>query len=68
MSRELMWHADWAAHTAKQMGIDDYDIMPERYAHRLKLRTPRRGWTSISRSRKNYARLSQLAGKDVLPD
>jgi hypothetical protein len=43
MSRELMWQCDWGSHTAKQMGIDDYDIMPERYAHRLKLRDARRG-------------------------
>ena len=39
LARELLWNADWPAHAAKEMGIDDpYGQMPLEYAHRLRQR------------------------------
>ncbi|MBT6095953.1 MAG: NADH:flavin oxidoreductase/NADH oxidase [Rhodospirillaceae bacterium] len=39
MARELIWNADWPAHAAKQLGIENpFDVMPEEYAFRLRQR------------------------------
>ena len=38
LARELMWYADWPAHMARNLGVDDHRFMPEGYAHRLQLR------------------------------
>jgi len=39
LARELLWHADWPAHAAVELGVADaYGIMPEEYAHRLRQR------------------------------
>ncbi len=39
LARELLWNADWPAHAAKELGIDDpYGQMPLEYAHRLRQR------------------------------
>jgi 2,4-dienoyl-CoA reductase-like NADH-dependent reductase (Old Yellow Enzyme family) len=67
IARELMWYADWPAHMAKKMGIDDYHMMPERYAHRLKLRDRQAGMEINQPTPENYAVLSGLAGKEVEP-
>jgi len=67
IARELMWYADWPAHMAKKMGIDDYGMMPERYAHRLKLRDRQARMEINQPTPENYAVLSELAGKAVPP-
>ena len=59
-----MWYADWPAHVAKSMGIDDYGLMPERYAHRLKLRDAQAEMPINQPTSENYAILARLAGKD----
>ena len=39
MARELLWNADWPAHAAKSLGIDDpFSYLPSGYAHRLRQR------------------------------
>ena len=39
LARELLWNADWPAHAAKTLGLDDpFAYLPEGYAHRLRLR------------------------------
>jgi len=39
LARELLWHADWPAHAAHALGVDDpYSVMPEEYAVRLRQR------------------------------
>jgi len=39
LARELLWHADWPAHAAHALGVDDpYGVMPEEYAVRLRQR------------------------------
>lgn len=67
IARELMWYADWPAHMAKKMGIDDYHMMPERYAHRLQLRDRQARLGINQPTPENYAVLSGLAGKTVTP-
>ena len=68
IARELMWFADWPAHMAKKMGLHDYDIMPEGYAHRLKLRDTQARMPINQPTAENYAVLSTLAGKTVAPE
>lgn len=68
MARELMWYADWPAHMARQMGVDDHRFMPEGYAHRLKLRDRQAEMQINQQTPENYAILSELAGIDVAPD
>lgn len=65
MARELMWYADWPAHMARRMGIDDHRFMPEGYAHRLSLRDRQAEMDINQQTPENYAILSQLAGIDV---
>ena len=67
LARELMWYADWPAHAALEMGIDDYGVMPERYAHRLKLRDRQANMAINQPTEENYAVLSELVGKPVRP-
>jgi 2,4-dienoyl-CoA reductase-like NADH-dependent reductase (Old Yellow Enzyme family) len=39
LAREFLWHADWAAHAAHDLGIDDpFGQMPHEYAFRLRQR------------------------------
>jgi 2,4-dienoyl-CoA reductase-like NADH-dependent reductase (Old Yellow Enzyme family) len=39
MSRELMYHADWPMHAARELGIEDYlALQPEPYTFRLRKR------------------------------
>lgn len=39
IAREFLWHADWAAHAAHDLGIDDpFEQMPYEYAFRLRQR------------------------------
>ena len=39
MARELLWNADWPAHAAKSLGVDDpFSYLPAGYAHRLRQR------------------------------
>jgi 2,4-dienoyl-CoA reductase-like NADH-dependent reductase (Old Yellow Enzyme family) len=36
MARELMYHADWPVHAARELGVDDaFDLFPPSYSHRL---------------------------------
>ena len=68
IARELMWYADWPAHAAKELGIEDHRFMPERYAHRLRLRDAQARMPINQPTPENYAVLSELAGKAVAPD
>jgi 2,4-dienoyl-CoA reductase-like NADH-dependent reductase (Old Yellow Enzyme family) len=65
IARELMWYADWPAHAAKELGIEDHRFMPERYAHRLRLRDAQARMPINQPTPENYAVLSGLAGKTV---
>lgn len=65
IARELMWYADWPAHAAKALGIEDHRFMPERYAHRLLLRDNQARMPINQPTPENYAVLSELAGKPV---
>lgn len=39
LARELLWNADWPAHAARELGVENpFDVMPEEYAHRLRQR------------------------------
>jgi len=39
MARELMYHADWPVHAARELGVDDaFDLFPPSYSHRLQRR------------------------------
>ncbi len=39
MARELLWNADWPAHAAQSLGLDDpFSYLPAGYAHRLRQR------------------------------
>ena len=39
MARELLWNADWPAHAAQSLGLDDpFSYLPTGYAHRLRQR------------------------------
>ena len=39
LARELLWHSDWPAHAARELGLDDpFGQMPLEYAHRLRQR------------------------------
>ncbi|HUS95320.1 MAG TPA: NADH:flavin oxidoreductase/NADH oxidase [Hyphomicrobiaceae bacterium] len=67
LARELMWYADWPAHAARAMGIEGYGIMPERYAHRLKLRDRQQKMAVNQPTPENYATLSALVGKPLSP-
>ena len=36
MARELMYHADWPVHAARELGVDDaFNLFPPSYSHRL---------------------------------
>lgn len=65
MARELMWYADWPAHMAHKIGDYSYGLMPEHYAHRLKLRDRQAQMDHNQPTEENYAILSGLVGKDV---
>jgi 2,4-dienoyl-CoA reductase-like NADH-dependent reductase (Old Yellow Enzyme family) len=68
LARELMWYADWPAHAARELGIDDHRFMPEGYAHRLQLRDRQAAMAINQRTPENYAVLSELAGIQVEPE
>ena len=68
IARELMWYADWPAHAAKALGLDDHRFMPERYAHRLRLRDAQAAMPINQPTPENYAVLSELAGTRVSAD
>jgi 2,4-dienoyl-CoA reductase-like NADH-dependent reductase (Old Yellow Enzyme family) len=68
IARELIWYADWPAHAARRLGIDDHRFMPERYAHRLRLRDTQARMAINQPTPENYAVLSELAGKTVTPE
>ncbi len=68
MARELMWYADWPAHMARKLGVDDHRFMPEGYAHRLQLRDRQATMDINQHTPENYAILSELAGMTVTPD
>jgi 2,4-dienoyl-CoA reductase-like NADH-dependent reductase (Old Yellow Enzyme family) len=37
LAREAMYHSEWAAHAAAQLGVKDhYDLFPDEYAHRFR--------------------------------
>ena len=39
MAREFLWNADWTAHAARELGVEDpFDQMPHEYAFRLRQR------------------------------
>jgi len=39
LARELLWNADWPAHAALELGIEDpHGLMPHEYAYRLRQR------------------------------
>ncbi len=39
LARELLWNAEWPAHAARQLGVENpFDVMPEEYAFRLRQR------------------------------
>ena len=39
MARELLWNADWPAHAAQSLGLEDpFSYLPTGYAHRLRQR------------------------------
>lgn len=39
LARELLWNADWAAHAAKELGVEDpFGLLPHEYADRLRIR------------------------------
>lgn len=39
LARELLWNADWPAHAAAALDLDDpHGVMPHEYAHRLRQR------------------------------
>ncbi len=39
LARELLWNADWPAHAALELGVDDpHGLMPYEYAYRLRQR------------------------------
>lgn len=39
LARELLWNADWPAHAARALGLEDpFAVMPGEYAHRLRQR------------------------------
>ena len=65
MARELMWYADWPAHMARNVGDFSYGLMPDHYAHRLKLRDRQAKMDHNQQTKENYAVLSELVGKDV---
>jgi len=65
MARELMWYADWPAHMARKVGDFSYGLMPDHYAHRLKLRDRQAKMDHNQQTKENYAVLSELVGKDV---
>lgn len=65
MARELMWYADWPAHMARKVGDFSYGLMPEHYAHRLKLRDRQAKMPQNQKTEENYAVLSGLVGKNV---
>ena len=56
------------AHAAKALGIEDHRFMPERYAHRLRLRDTQARMPINQPTPENYAVLSELAGKHVSGD
>jgi 2,4-dienoyl-CoA reductase-like NADH-dependent reductase (Old Yellow Enzyme family) len=68
IARELMWYADWPAHTAQKMGITDHRFMPEGYSHRLQLRDHQATMDINQHTAENYAVLSELAGMTVTPE
>ena len=67
IARELMWYADWPAHVAKELGIHDYGIIPERYAHRLRIRDAQARMPINQPTPENYAILAGLAGTSAEP-
>jgi len=68
MARELMWFADWPAHAARELGLHDHSLMPEGYAHRLRLRDAQAAMEINQPTPENYDILSGLAGIRVTPD
>ena len=68
LARELMWYADWPAHMARQMGVNDHRFMPEGYAHRLQLRDHQATMPINQHTPENYEILSEWAGMTVTPD
>lgn len=39
LAREFLWHADWTAHAARDLGVEDaFGLMPHEYAYRLRQR------------------------------
>lgn len=68
LARELMWYADWPAHAARELGVDDHKFMPEGYAHRLQLRDRQAKMPINQHTSENYAVLSELAGIEVKPN
>jgi len=64
LARELLWNADWPAHAARALGIDDpFGVMPEEYAFRLRQRERQKTMPINQGGAETQAAMSKLLGK-----
>ena len=64
IARELLWHADWPAHAAKTLGLDDpYGQMPHEYAYRLRRREAAKEMSINRGGAESKAALRDLLGE-----
>jgi 2,4-dienoyl-CoA reductase-like NADH-dependent reductase (Old Yellow Enzyme family) len=65
LARELLWNADWPAHAALALGIDDpFGILPHEYAHRLRQREKQKVMEINTGGSKTHEALQYFLGND----
>jgi len=63
LAREFLWHADWAAHAAKALGVEDaYAQMPHEYAYRLRQRETQKTMAINQPSEESRAAFARVFG------
>jgi 2,4-dienoyl-CoA reductase-like NADH-dependent reductase (Old Yellow Enzyme family) len=68
LARELLWNADWPAHAARALGLDDpFAVMPHEYAFRLRQRETQKTMPINKGGVETKAAMQALLGEH-LPD
>ena len=63
LAREFLWHADWTAHAARDLGVaDPFGQMPHEYAYRLRQREAAKSMPINSGGAETEAAMKALLG------
>lgn len=64
LARELIWNADWPAHAARALGLEDpFGVMPHEYAFRLRQREAQKTLPINQGGAETQAAMQALLGK-----